>query len=1277
MASRSNTELSFRLTGDPASLLAALEKSRAGALRTYGAMREGVEGAKQAWSDSQAKVKALANALGTMGPPTKAQVSELKAAAAEAGRLKTAYLQVRDAAQVQQTSLRTNAGAIADARQAVQAAAAQKAAATAAADAQKAAAAALAEAAARAIAAKRAEAAEELRLAAIVAANQARLAAAAKERLAAEHQAAAEAEATLRRQAENQAAAITWTRQYAAARLAAEDRVNAFARRQVQQPNAGNGAINPNLGATRAGLTSISQQLAQVRNAALAAVSIQGVGDLVRVVDAYTSINARLRLATRSTQELAVAQRELYSIAQRNGTALGDIAQFYTRIADPVRAMGLSQVEGLKVAEAVSQSLRISGSTTAESSAALLQFAQALGKGVVNGDELNSVLENAPRLARAVADGLGVPTAKLKEMGEQGALTSAKVLQALRSQIPQIAREAAQLPLTIGQATTNVQGAFQRYVGGADESAGASRRVAGAINGVATNFNSVASGVIVATNAMAVGLAASRIAGFVASAGSVTAALASWPVVLAVAAGAATALWLGMGQGAQKTKTDVKGSLGEMVREVQSFGDRLSETQRAAAIDGLTAGIQSAREQYAGLSADAAAGKTGQAMKQDIERAVAALEQLKQRQAEVANKNLTKERGDLGVDKLRTVDLSLVGKDQADKLQGFDKLYQAFVRNSVNADGDLVTSYQEVRAALDELISSTKNPAEFDALISRLTKALKGTIGGGTAPLRAELASLVEARAQAEEKTLASQVAGLQARADRAGKYFSAMAEQARIAMQISTGMDRVAAELREDTRALSADQAAQARSGAAEAQQSANVQLALLQKVADQKRAIIEADRVASSRVATNARIDADRTAQTQLRSLAAEKASVAPDSSRAREIAAEEKRIAEDLGKEKKRIADASADAQANASRKVADVERATAQQRLEILRQAQGEIVGKANDALAAYKNYAQQVIALDRQIVANRLDTASSIEALKRKDMTPGQQADSVRAELDRLRQEARAASQNDDRTLQMDLLARQKSVAGDLANVQGDGIDGKAMRQEAIAELQRIGEESGRVLRDQRDEAKAAADGQKGVYDALVASLRNLSVEIGKINQGEAIKLKAEIDMASVTSAVDAVRQAFANTTFAIKVAATNTPTPPSEVSGTLDAERRAAGGLMAGPGHDTSDNILTLTSPGEYVVRAAAVRHYGADTLAAINRMRLPRFATGGLVGGLSVPSIPAPLRDAAQAEALQSLHLTMPGGGPTFSVQAPATEARAVERWVRMETLKYGRIAK
>jgi hypothetical protein len=221
-----------------------------------------------------------------------------------------------------------------------------------------------------------------------------------------------------------------------------------------------------------------------------------------------------------------------------------------------------------------------------------------------------------------------------------------------------------------------------------------------------------------------------------------------------------------------------------------------------------------------------------------------------------------------------------------------------------------------------------------------------------------------------------------------------------------------------------------------------------------------------------------------------------------------------------------------------------------------------------------------------------------------------------------------------------------------------------MRAEAIANLQRIGDESGTILQAQRAEAAAAAEQQKATYEAMVASIQRLSVEIGKINQGEAIKLKAEIDTTSVQSAVEAVRQAFANTTFAVRVAATQS----AVAVGPLDGERRAAGGMMTGPGHDTSDNILTWTSPGEFVVKAAAVRHYGASTLAALNGMNLPRFAAGGLVGGLAIPSAIAE----RSPEALQPMTLAMPDGR-SFDVQARPDVAQAMDRHIRMETLKRG----
>lgn len=1187
-------DLKFTLSGDPRSLLDALQRTRAAALKTYGDMRTGVDAAKAAWAEAQGKVQALATALAGVEAPTKKQAAELDRAAAAARRLKAAYIDARDGAARAQQALRANAEKIS----------------------------------------------------------------------------ATETEVALRKQAEASAAAAAWARQQAAAKLAAEDRANAAARRQAQQLAATQ--ATPARGAAAGAVQSISAQLAQARALAASFVAVQGVGDLVRVVDAYTSINARLRLATRSSQELAQAQRELYSIAQRNGQALADVAGFYIRIADPVRQMGLSQREGLQVAEAVSQSLRISGAGVSESAAALTQFAQALGKGVVNGDELVSILENAPRLARAIADGLGVPVGKLKELGEQGALTSAKVLAAVKQQIPAITREAAQMPLTIGGAVTNVQTAFMNYIGRADEAAGVSRRVAQGINSVAVNMDTLGSSATAAGAAIAVGFTAARWSSIAAGVASVAGALASWPVALALAAGAGTALWLGMGKGAEGTKATVQGTLASMVDEVTRFGDRMGDAQRTAAMDGLTEALAKSRAELAQLSAEAARGEIGRKIAADVKAGEAALAQLKARQTEVDQKNLTKERGDLGVDKLRPVDLGLMDKASADKLQAFERLYQAFVRNSINADGDLVTSYGEVRAALNDLVGSVKTPAEFDGLIARLTRALKATPGGGTAPLRAELASLIERRAQAEEAALNAQVAGLQARTTRATQQFTLLAEQARLATELSTGLARAQAELRDDTRALSADQAAGARAAATEAQQSARVQMGALAQLEAAKRGIIESDRVAAARVATNARIDAERAADARRRQLTAEKATVAPDSQRAAEIAAEEKQIAADLAKEKKRLAEASADAQGNAARRVADVERQTGQQRIEIYRATQQSLAAQATTALNAYKGYAQQVIALDRQIATNRLDTQGDVTEIKRRDMSPTQQADSLREEIAQLRAKADDASDPKDRDMKLELLARQRSAALALANVQGDGIDPKALRAEAIGNLERVGAEKGDVLSSQREEAAAAAEQQKATFEAIAQQLQRLSAEMAKLSQGETIKLKAEVDMASVQSAVAAVQAEFARQTFAIKVAA-------QPMTSGADPISRATGGPVAGPGTGTSDSIAAWLSNGEHVLTAAEVSAAGGHGAiyalrAAMRRGWVPRFAGGGAVGGSAVAglAVPAPVRERA-AEVLQPMAVTIPGLG-TLPMQARPDVAGQLSDWARLETLKRGR---
>lgn len=111
---------------------------------------------------------------------------------------------------------------------------------------------------------------------------------------------------------------------------------------------------------------------------------------------------------------------------------------------------------------------------------------------------------------------------------------------------------------------------------------------------------------------------------------------------------------------------------------------------------------------------------------------------------------------------------------------------------------------------------------------------------------------------------------------------------------------------------------------------------------------------------------------------------------------------------------------------------------------------------------------------------------------------------------------------------------------------------------------------------------------------------------------------------------------------------------PGAVAAGSPAPALAAGGLLRGPGSDTSDNLLAWLSPGEYVVRAAAVRHYGAGLLSAINSLQMPKFAAGGAVSS-------------------QTINLSWPGGGP-FEVSASPQIAGQMVSLFQREALKRGR---
>lgn len=300
-------------------------------------------------------------------------------------------------------------------------------------------------------------------------------------------------------------------------------------------------------------LSDLTDGFASAGKAAAAAAAAFATGKIVQIADEWNSVNARLQQASSSADDFAISQRQLMEISQRTGTAFSDNAALFARAAASMREFGYSSDEVLKVTEAVSTGLKLSGASTAEAGSVITQFSQALAQGVLRGEEFNAVNEAGDRVIRALAAGMGVARKDLKGMADQGKLTIDKVVPALVSQLGTLQSEFGSMPETVSGSLQKVTNSFMAWVGGINQATGATQALSGGLNGVAGTLDSLTSSAVsgalndvadnmstittVAGGLIGVGLA-KYLGGIVTSATSATSALisaAKSEVALAVA----------------------------------------------------------------------------------------------------------------------------------------------------------------------------------------------------------------------------------------------------------------------------------------------------------------------------------------------------------------------------------------------------------------------------------------------------------------------------------------------------------------------------------------------------------------------------------------------------------------------------------------------------------------------------------------------------------------------------------------------------------------------
>ena len=242
---------------------------------------------------------------------------------------------------------------------------------------------------------------------------------------------------------------------------------------------------------------SVKRSVGAMKGVVVGLTSALSLQKVVKYGDTWANLNGRLKLVTDSTEELTKVQKDLFKVAQDSRVSLEGTVNLYTKMARSTKELGTSQKDLKDITQTISKALTISGATAIEADAALRQLGQGMASGVLRGEELNSVMEQTPRLAEAIAKGMGITLGQLRDYGKEGKITAEAVVNALKSQGDTIEEEFKQMLQTVGQAFTKLNNVTLKTVGDLSKAFGANEGLAGAISKVADYLNDFTQGFII------------------------------------------------------------------------------------------------------------------------------------------------------------------------------------------------------------------------------------------------------------------------------------------------------------------------------------------------------------------------------------------------------------------------------------------------------------------------------------------------------------------------------------------------------------------------------------------------------------------------------------------------------------------------------------------------------------------------------------------------------------------------------------------------------------
>lgn len=305
------------------------------------------------------------------------------------------------------------------------------------------------------------------------------------------------------------------------------------------------------------------------------------IGAAISKMDTYTGLNNKLKLVTNSQVELNQALGDTFKIAQNTAQAWDSVAQIYQRFSDNSKRLNITQAQTAALTDTVAKSIAISGGSAASAEAALIQFSQALASNVLRGEELNSVMEQAPGLAKAIAQGMGITVGQLRSVAAEGKITGDVLVDALTKAKISVDDLFSKTDFTISQSFTQLSNEVTKFVGEAGKGSGAASALGDSIGFLANNLSTIADIAIVGGVAM---LTKTILAQTVAIQGSITASVARRAADTAVLQSQVQLAALEV----QRTRQIAAQAISEIGLARQELNSATTRTARAAATMRLT-----------------------------------------------------------------------------------------------------------------------------------------------------------------------------------------------------------------------------------------------------------------------------------------------------------------------------------------------------------------------------------------------------------------------------------------------------------------------------------------------------------------------------------------------------------------------------------------------------------------------------------------------------------------------------------------------------------------